>query len=65
VIPASSGRECRRRAGRRNGCYCVSLPGGTEAGVIWTCEHACPPAAQIAGHVAFRPDRSEVTVAPA
>ena len=46
--------------------YTVSPPGGrTETDVIWTYEHPYPSVAQIAGHVAFYPDRAEVTVAPA
>jgi uncharacterized protein (DUF427 family) len=46
--------------------YTVNLPGGgTETDVIWTYEHPYPPVAEIAGHVAFYPDRAEITVAPA
>jgi uncharacterized protein (DUF427 family) len=43
--------------------YSVNTPGGTtEADVIWTYEHPYPSVAEIAGHVAFYPDRSEITV---
>ena len=45
--------------------YTVNAPGGTEADVIWTYEHPYPSVAEIAGHVAFYPDRSEITVDPA
>jgi len=46
--------------------YSVKAPdGGTEADVIWTYEHPYPSVAEIAGHVAFYPDRSEITVDPA
>ena len=39
--------------------------GRTETDVIWTYEHPYPSVAEIAGHVAFYPNRSEVTVDPA
>jgi uncharacterized protein (DUF427 family) len=39
--------------------------GGTEADVIWTYEKPYPSVAEIAGHVAFYPDRAEITIAPA
>jgi uncharacterized protein (DUF427 family) len=43
--------------------YSVTTPDGTtEADVIWTYEHPYPSVAEIAGHVAFYPDRSEITV---
>lgn len=43
--------------------YSVNLPGGgTETDVIWTYEHPYPSVAEIAGHVAFYPDRTEITV---
>ena len=43
--------------------YSVKTPDGTtEADVIWTYEHPYPSVAEIAGHVAFYPDRSEITV---
>jgi uncharacterized protein (DUF427 family) len=46
--------------------YSVSTPdGGKETDVIWTYEHPYPSVADIAGHVAFYPDRSEITVDPA
>ena len=46
--------------------YTVTSPeGGTEADVIWTYEHPYPSVAEIAGHVAFYPDRAEITVDPA
>jgi uncharacterized protein (DUF427 family) len=39
--------------------------GGTEPDLVWAYEHPYPSVAAIAGHVAFYPDRAEVTVAPA
>ncbi len=46
--------------------FTVNTPdGGTEADVIWTYEHPYPSVAEIAGHVAFYPDRAEITVDPA
>jgi uncharacterized protein (DUF427 family) len=46
--------------------YTVSAPDGrTEKDVIWTYEHPYPAVAEIAGHVAFYPDRAEVTIDPA
>jgi uncharacterized protein (DUF427 family) len=44
--------------------YSVKSPGGTESDVIWTYEHPYPSVAEIAGHVAFYPDRAEITVDP-
>jgi uncharacterized protein (DUF427 family) len=43
--------------------YSVKTPGGTETDLIWTYEHPFPSVAEIAGHVAFYPDRAEITVA--
>jgi uncharacterized protein (DUF427 family) len=45
--------------------YTVKTPGSTETDVIWTYEHPYPSVSEIAGHVAFYPDRSEITVDPA
>ena len=46
--------------------YTVKAPdGSTEADVIWTYEHPYPSVSEIAGHVAFYPDRAEITVNPA
>jgi uncharacterized protein (DUF427 family) len=46
--------------------YTVKTPDGTaETDVIWTYEKPYPSVAEIAGHVAFYPDRAEITVAPA
>jgi uncharacterized protein (DUF427 family) len=43
--------------------YTVQVPGGDpETDVIWTYEHPYPSVAEIAGHVAFYPDRAEITV---
>jgi uncharacterized protein (DUF427 family) len=42
--------------------YSVKTDGGTEADLIWTYEHPYPSVAEIAGHVAFYPDRAEITV---
>jgi uncharacterized protein (DUF427 family) len=47
-------------------CYTVQLPDGrTETDLIWTYERPYDAVAEIAGHVAFYPDRSEITVDPA
>jgi uncharacterized protein (DUF427 family) len=46
--------------------YSVQTPGGeTETDLIWTYDHPYPSVAEIAGHVAFYPDRAEITVDPA
>jgi uncharacterized protein (DUF427 family) len=46
--------------------YTVQTPnGGTERDLIWTYEHPYPSVAEIVGHVAFYPDRAQVTVDPA
>ena len=43
--------------------YSVKTPGGgLETDVIWTYEHPYQSVAEIAGHVAFYPDRAEITV---
>jgi uncharacterized protein (DUF427 family) len=39
--------------------------GGAEADVIWTYDKPYPSVAEIAGHVAFYPDRAEITIDPA
>ena len=44
--------------------YTVKTPDGSETDVIWTYEHPYPSVAEIAGHVAFYPDRSEITIDP-
>ena len=44
--------------------YSVKIPDGTtETDVIWAYEHPYPSVAEIAGHVAFYPNRAEITVA--
>ena len=46
--------------------YTVTTPdGGTEKDVIWTYERPYPSVSEIAGHVAFYPDRAEIEVTPA
>ena len=46
--------------------YTLTVPGGeAETDLIWTYEHPYPSVAQIAGHVAFYPDRADITVEPA
>ncbi len=46
--------------------YTVQLPDGrTETDLIWTYERPYDAVAEIAGHVAFYPNRSEITVEPA
>jgi uncharacterized protein (DUF427 family) len=43
--------------------YTVKTPDGTvEADVIWSYEHPYPSVAEIAGHVAFYPNRAEITI---
>jgi uncharacterized protein (DUF427 family) len=43
--------------------YTVKAPDGSiETDVIWTYEHPYHSVAEIAGHVAFYPDRAEITV---
>jgi uncharacterized protein (DUF427 family) len=45
--------------------YSVQLPDGrTETDLIWTYEHPYDAVAEIAGHLAFYSDRSEITVQP-
>ena len=39
--------------------------GDLEADLIWAYEHPYPSVAEIAGHVAFYPNRAEITVDPA
>ncbi len=43
--------------------YHVVTDGGTVDDVIWTYEQPYPAVAAIAGHVAFYPDKADVTVA--
>ena len=44
--------------------YSVKTPdGAAETDLIWTYEHPYPSVAEIAGHVAFYPNRAEITVA--
>src|SRR6201996_2003565 len=45
--------------------YTVNAADGTETDLIWTYEHPYPSVAEIAGHVAFYPNRAEITVDPA
>jgi len=45
--------------------YSVKTSDGTETDVIWTYDHPYQAVAEIAGHVAFYPDRSETTIDPA
>jgi len=43
--------------------YSVKTPDGSlESDLIWTYEHPYQSVAEIAGHVAFYPDRAEITV---
>ena len=43
--------------------YSLKIPdGGAETDLIWAYEHPYPSVAEIAGHVAFYPNRAEVTV---
>jgi uncharacterized protein (DUF427 family) len=48
------------------GYYSVQTPdGATHDDLIWTYEHPYDAVAEIAGHVAFYPNRAEVTVTDA
>ena len=43
--------------------YTVQTPDGlTEQDVIWTYEHPYPSVAEIAGHIAFYPDRADIAI---
>ncbi|GAA4395878.1 DUF427 domain-containing protein [Tsukamurella soli] len=42
--------------------YSVETPGGTVTDAVWRYAEPYPAVAQIAGHVAFYPDRVSVTV---
>jgi uncharacterized protein (DUF427 family) len=44
--------------------YTVKTADGTvETDLIWSYEHPYPAVAEIAGHVAFYPDRAEISIA--
>jgi uncharacterized protein (DUF427 family) len=44
------------------GYYSVSTAAGTVDDVIWTYEQPYPAVADIAGHVAFYPDKADISV---
>src|ERR1700743_983752 len=44
------------------GYYSVSTAAGTVEDVIWTYDEPYPAVAQIAGHVAFYPDKADISV---
>ena len=44
------------------GYYSVTTAAGTVEDVIWTYERPYPAVAQIAGHVAFYPDKADISV---
>jgi uncharacterized protein (DUF427 family) len=44
------------------GYYSVSTAAGTVEDVIWTYDQPYPAVGQIAGHVAFYPDKAEISV---
>ena len=44
------------------GYYSVTTAAGTVEDVIWTYEQPYPAVAEIAGHVAFYPDKAEISV---
>ncbi len=44
------------------GHYDLIVDGGTVADAIWTYRNPYPAVAQIAGHVAFYPDKADVTI---
>jgi uncharacterized protein (DUF427 family) len=47
------------------GYYSVTTSAGTVDDAIWTYEQPYPAVAAIAGHVAFYPDKADITVTPA
>jgi uncharacterized protein (DUF427 family) len=47
------------------GYYSVTTASGTVEDAIWTYEQPYPAVAEIAGHVAFYPDKAEVSVGSA
>lgn len=47
------------------GYYSVTAAGKTVADAIWTYEQPYPAVAAIAGHVAFYPDKADISVEPA
>jgi uncharacterized protein (DUF427 family) len=46
------------------GYYSVTVAGGTVEDAIWTYEQPYAAVAQIAGRVAFYPDKADITVNP-
>ncbi|BBX75431.1 hypothetical protein MSHI_33370 [Mycobacterium shinjukuense] len=42
----------------------TTAAGGTVDDVVWTYEHPHPAVAAIAGHVAFYPDKAEISIVP-
>ena len=46
------------------GYYSVTAAGSTVEDAIWTYEQPYPAVAQIAGRVAFYPDKADITVTP-
>jgi uncharacterized protein (DUF427 family) len=44
--------------------YSVNAAGSTVEDAIWTYEEPYPAVAAIAGHVAFYPDKADISVAP-
>jgi uncharacterized protein (DUF427 family) len=67
---ADVNREMLRRTGTATYCpfkgdasyYSVVTPAGTVDDAIWTYEQPYDAVAAIAGHVAFYPDKAEITV---
>ena len=47
------------------GYYSVTVAGKTVDDAIWTYEEPYPAVAAIAGHVAFYPDKADVSIEPA
>jgi uncharacterized protein (DUF427 family) len=47
------------------GYYSVSTAAGTVEDVIWTYDQPYPAVAQIVGHVAFYPDKADISVGTA
>jgi uncharacterized protein (DUF427 family) len=47
------------------GYYSVTTSAGTVDDAIWTYEQPYPAVAAIVGHVAFYPDKADITVTPA
>jgi uncharacterized protein (DUF427 family) len=62
IEPTQTGSYCPFK-GEASYYSVRTTDGHTETDLIWTYEHPYEAVAEIAGHVAFYPDRAEITVA--